>query len=126
MRAADTHVLVRLIEQDEARQLAVAEAAVAEGPLWVSTLVLLEVVWVLGSGYRRSKAEIMSLLEVLVENQDLVLEAPEVVRRALDRWGAGAAEFSDYLILEATRAAGHVPLLTFDQRLGESNGVVKL
>jgi len=126
VRAADTNVLLRLIEQDDPVQLAVAEAAVASGPLWVSSLVLLETVWVLEAGYGRSKGEVARVLAVLTTNRDLVLEAPDVVRSALGLWAKGSAEFSDYFILEAARAAGHTPLLTFDQRLGKAPGAEKL
>ncbi|WP_005035754.1 PIN domain-containing protein [Holophaga foetida] len=126
MRAADTNVLIRLIEQDDPAQLALAESAVAEGPLWVSLLVILEMVWVLEAGYGRSKPEITRVLDILTSNRDLVLEAPELVRAALDLWGKGTADFSDYLILEATRAAGHSPLLTFDKRLAKASGAQKV
>ncbi|MBP1628279.1 MAG: hypothetical protein H6Q00_2754 [Holophagaceae bacterium] len=126
MRAADTNVLIRLIEQDDPAQLALAESAVAQGPLWVSTLVVLEMVWVLEAGYGRSKMEIARVLEILTTNRDLVLEAPDVVRAALGLWAEGAAKFSDYLILEAANAAGHSPLLTFDKRLAKAPGAGKV
>ena len=122
MRAADTNILLRLIERDDAKQAAAAEAAIAEGPLWVSPLVLLEMVWVLETGYQRSKREIMKVLEVLITNGDLVLEAPNVVSAALALWAKGTAGFADYLILEYAAAAGHAPLLTFDKRLAKAPG----
>jgi len=52
MRAVDTNVLVRLMTRDDTKQVAVAEAFVANGA-WVPHLAVAEAVWVLTSVYDR-------------------------------------------------------------------------
>ena len=59
MRAVDTNVLVRLVARDDARQVASAEAFVAQGA-WISHLVLVEAVWVLSSVYECDAAGIVA------------------------------------------------------------------
>jgi predicted nucleic-acid-binding protein len=126
MRAVDTNVLVRLLARDDPKQLARAEAFV-QGGAWISHLVLMEVTWVLSSVYSVSPAEIATALEMLVDHNDLVVEDPETVNAALAHYRAKPSlGFSDCLILEAARKAGHLPLGTFDRELGKLDGAQRL
>lgn len=126
MRAVDTNVLIRLLVRDDARQAAAAEAFVADGA-WVSHLVLAEAVWVLESVYSRKPPQIARALEMLLEHRQLNLQEGDVVEAALTRFRArGAPGFSDCLVLEMARKAGHMPLGTFDRRLGRQPGTQKL
>src|SRR5438552_5521645 len=110
MRAIDTNVLVRLATRDDARQVAAAEAFVAKGA-WVSLLVLAEATWVLASVYERSPTEIATAVEMFLNHHDLAIQDPEVVSAALvDLLKKPALGFSDCLVLEIARKAGHVPL----------------
>jgi predicted nucleic-acid-binding protein len=118
MRAVDTNVLVRLLTRDNSEQVAAAEAFAGKGA-WVSQLILAEATWVLASVYELDSAGIATAVEMLLGHRNLVLEEPEVVAKALQhfrRWPA--LGFSDCLILEAAREAGHLPLGTFDRALG--------
>lgn len=117
MRAVDTNVLVRLLARDDAAQVARAERFVERGA-WVSLLVLQEAMWVLESLYECPRRAVATLVDMLLEHDKLVLENPEVVRRALaDFRSSSSVELADCLILNATRAAGHTPLGTFDRKL---------
>jgi len=122
MRAVDTNVLVRLVTRDDARQVAEAEAFVAKGA-WVSHLVLVEATWVLESVYGVSPALIATAVEMLLNHQHLTVQDSETASAALERFrsrpGLG---FSDCLILEVARKAGHLPLGTFDRGLGKLAG----
>jgi predicted nucleic-acid-binding protein len=126
MRAVDTNVLVRLVTRDDARQLAAAEGFVARGA-WVSHLVLAEATWVLASVYDRSPGDIATAVEMMLNHQSLTLQDSETVSAAVERFrnrpGLG---FSDCLVLEVARKAGHVPLGTFDRTLGKLDGVERL
>jgi len=122
MRAVDTNVLVRLIARDDPRQLAAAEGFVRPGA-WASHVVLAELVWVLDSMYDMQPAQIAGTVEMLLEHESLAIQDPEVVRAALARFrGRPDVGFSDCLILEAARKAGHLPLGTFDRDLGKLDG----
>jgi predicted nucleic-acid-binding protein len=122
MRAVDTNLLVRLLARDEARQTAAAEAFVASGA-WVSHLVLVETLWVLDSVYGLKPERLATAVELLLGHRDLTIQDAEVVTRALDLFREHpAVGFSDCLILEVARQAGHLPLGTLDRRLARLEG----
>ncbi len=126
MHAVDTNVLVRLIARDDERQTIAAEAFVVGGA-WVSHLVLVEAMWVLGSVYEQPSAKIAAAVEILLAHRDLTLQEPEVVAAALDRFRERPKlGFSDCLILEVARRAGHLPLGTFDRDLAKLQDTMKL
>jgi predicted nucleic acid-binding protein len=126
MRAVDTNVLVRLITQDDPRQFATASRWV-EGGVWVSLLALAEAVWVLSAVYGRGRSEVAAALEMLLNHQQLALQDPEVVAAALVEFRKRSrVSFSDCLLLELARKAGHLPLGTFDGDLSKLEGAEKL
>jgi predicted nucleic-acid-binding protein len=126
MRAVDTNVLVRLVTRDEARQVAAAEAFVGKGA-WVPQLALAEATWVLSAVYDLNAAAIATAIEMLLNHKDLTLEESEVVSNALEVFRKRPAlGFSDCLMLEVARKAGHLPLGTFDRTLGKLEGVERL
>jgi predicted nucleic-acid-binding protein len=125
MRAVDTNILVRLIARDDAKQLAVAEDAVARGA-WVSTVVLAEMAWVLEAVYALDHGEIATVVEMLLSHEHLSLQDAEAAAAALERYRqAPAVGFTDCLVLEIARKAGHLPLLTFDRRLSKVDGAAR-
>jgi predicted nucleic-acid-binding protein len=126
MRAVDTNVLVLLAVRDDSRQVDTAEAFVARGA-WVSQLVLLEFVWVLTSTYRLGRVEVAGAVEILLNHGQLTIEGSEVVVSALEQYRkGGAVGFSDCLVLEVARKAGHLPLGTFDRELGRRSEAEQL
>jgi len=126
MRAVDTNVLVRLATRDDARQVAAAEAFVAKGA-WVSHLVLAEAMWVLAAVYERSPTDIATAVEMFVNHRDLTIQDADVVSAALSHYRKKAAlGFSDCLVLELARKAGHLPLGTFDGHLSKLDATERL
>jgi predicted nucleic-acid-binding protein len=126
MRAIDTNVLVRLLARDDAKQVAAAERFV-EGGAWVSHLVLMEAAWVLDSVYNLAPAAIATAMEMLLDHKNLALEKTEVVAAAIARFRSRPTlGFSDCLIVEAARSAGHLPVGTFDRELGKLEDVQRL
>jgi predicted nucleic-acid-binding protein len=126
MRAVDTNVLVRLVTRDDAKQVAVAEAFVGKGA-WVSHLALAEASWVLSAVYDLEHPAIATVIEMLLNHKDLALEESEVVANALEAFRKRPAlGFSDCLMLEVARKAGHLPLGTFDRNLGKLEGAERL
>jgi predicted nucleic-acid-binding protein len=126
MRAVDTNLLVRLSTLDDPGQTRAAELFVATGA-WVSPLVLCETMWVLSSVYDLGPEKIATAVEMLLNHRDLTLQDAEVVAAALERFRQRPAlGFSDCLILEVARKAGHLPLGTFDRELGKLDGAQML
>jgi len=126
MRAVDTNVLVRLITRDQPTQTAAAEAFVARGA-WVSTIVLVETTWVLDSVFSLNHSQIAKAVEMLLSHRDLVLQDPDVVQSALLHYRKRPKlGFSDCVVRETARKAGHLPLGTFDRNLGKLEGADSL
>jgi predicted nucleic-acid-binding protein len=126
MRAVDTNLLVRLVARDEPKQVAAAEEFVSKGA-WVSHVVLVETFWVLDSVYELEPAQIATAIEMLLNHRHLTLQEPEVVVAALVSFrNQPRLGFSDCMVLEIARKAGHVPLGTFDRRLGKVPGAQSL
>jgi len=126
VRAVDTNVLVRLITRDDSRQVAAAETFIARGA-WVSHLVLAEASWVLMSVYDRGPDEIATAVEMLLNHQHLTMQDADIVAAAVERFRKRPAPgFSDCLVLEVARKAGHLPLGTFDRDLSKLDGVERL
>lgn len=126
MLAVDTNVLVRLLVRDDAKQAKAADQFVAKGA-WISHLVLAETLWVLESVYGRTAAQIMAALKLLMTHESLVLQDAETVGFALAQFQRKPAlGFSDCLVLEIARKAGHLPMGTFDRALAKLDGAQKL
>jgi len=126
MRAVDTNVLVRLVTRDDRKQAAAAESFISKGA-WVSTLVLVEGILVLAAVYELTPPEIATAVEMLLHHKDLTIQDADTVAAALEHYRQRPAlGFSDCLILEVARKAGHLPLGTFDRDLGKLDGTEKL
>jgi predicted nucleic-acid-binding protein len=126
MRAVDTNVLVRLITRDDPRQTAAAENFVQSGA-WVSTLALAEAMWVLGSVYELDSKRQATAVEMLLNHRQIVIQDRETVTEALELFRRRPAlGFSDCLMLESARKAGHLPFGTFDRNLARVEGAQKL
>ena len=126
MRAVDTNVLVRLIVRDDPGQIAAAEDFVAPGA-WVSLLVLVETAWVLESVYGLGRRRIATVVGMLLEHDRITLQDEEAVRRAQVVFKRESAiDFSDCLIVEVARKAGHIPVGTFDKALARLEGARQL
>jgi predicted nucleic-acid-binding protein len=126
MHAVDTNIIVRLITRDDAKQVAAAEAFVSRGA-WVSHLVLAETAWVLSTAYELDHDEIATAIEMLLKQKQLTLQDADVVAAALDQYrGKPAVGFTDCLVLEIARKAGHIPLGTFDKNLSKLDGTARV
>ncbi len=122
MRAVDTNVLVRLLVRDDPDQVARAEAFVEHGA-WISLPVLVETIWVLQSVYGLHRRRIGTVVGMLIDHERLTLQDEDVVRRARAAFsGTRSTGFSDCLVVEIARKAGHLPVGTFDRKLSRVDG----
>jgi predicted nucleic-acid-binding protein len=85
--------------------------------------VLAETIWVLDAVYDRSAEQIASALDMLLNHKELTLQDSDAVTSALESFRKRPAlGFSDCLVVEIARKAGHVPLGTFDRDLAKLDG----
>ena len=126
MHAIDTNVLVRLWTRDDPKQVAAAETFVAVGA-WVSHVVLAEATWVLATVYELAPSAIADAIDRALRHQEIVLQDPEVVAAAVALYRKRPRlGFSDCLVLESARKAGHMPLGTFDRDFAKVDGTRRL
>jgi predicted nucleic-acid-binding protein len=127
MKSFDTNVVVRLVVEDDPDQCERAERAfrraIAEGGVFFSTTVLIEVAWVLRVACKQDRATIAGALRNLVDAAGVTVEHDAIVRRAIAEFETGPADFSDYFIRESSREASALPVLTFDERFARGADV---
>jgi predicted nucleic-acid-binding protein len=127
METFDTNVVLRIVYRDDPGQAERAcsawQAAVASGGIFLTTVVLVELAWVLRAAAKFDRPEIAAALESLCDAEGVTVEEVLRVRRAIARFKVGAADFSDCLILEAARDAGALPVSTFDDRFAKEPDV---
>lgn len=122
MIALDTNVLVRYLVADDPKQSSAAvqlinRCADKGESIFISQLVLCELVWVLSYAYDFARKEIAALLNDLRRAAQLEIENPDQVGRALERYGSSRGDFADYLIAERAVAHGCTSIATFDRAL---------
>ena len=125
MKALDTNVIVRYLVQDDPDQsrkaTALIEGAASRGErLFVTAVVLCELVWVLRGAYEYGRDEIASALEKILAAIEFWVEDRDIAHRALADFRDEGGDFADYLIGWRARKAGVEKTATFDRRLRKS------
>src|SRR5450432_4233499 len=127
METFDTNVVLRVVYRDDPGQADRAcsawQEAVASGGIFLTTVVLVELSWVLRVAAKFDRAAIAAALESLCDAQGVSVDEAQCVRRAIARFKVGAADFSDCLILETARDAAALPVSTFDERFAREPDV---
>ena len=128
MIGVDTNVLVRYLTQDDPAQSERAThliegSCTRDTPGHVPMVVLCELVWVLRGAYRYEKSVIVDVLDQILSTAELQVEDDDVAAQALVAYRQGSADFADYVIVYANRAAGCEATYSFDQKLINSEQV---
>lgn len=126
MLALDTNLLVRLLINDDPEQAGRVQAwlesnASASQPAYIDHLVLCELAWVLERSYGYARKLVAAAIAELLEQVDLQVEAPGLVRKALYWHQGGKGDFSDCLIAARAQAAGFESVLTLDRKAARSD-----
>lgn len=130
MIALDTNVLVRFLVEDDPlqsdRAAGLVERVVEAGDrLFVSEVVMCELVWVLKGAYGFRRQQIADTLADLLRARHLVFSGNDRLWRALRAFDAGRGDFADYVILEQARGADCDAVATFDRALQKEGGFVE-
>ncbi len=124
MLAIDTNVLVRVLVDDPAapEQCRAARQMVATaGEVYVTQVVQIETVWVLGGAYGLDKTRLRKALGAIANHPAISLQNPKAFEIALAHFIGGHGDFADCVILAECELAGH-ELATFDRKLGRLPG----
>jgi predicted nucleic-acid-binding protein len=84
-------------------------------PGFVSLITLCETACVLADCYEADRNKLREVLEGLLESRQIVIEASELVWKALHTWSASSADFSDALLGQVALANGCESICTFDK-----------
>lgn len=127
MPALDTNVLVRYLVRDDTAQFTAAQhlisRCVAEGsPLFVPVTVVLELEWVLRSGFHYGKDDVLQVLSSLLSAAELDFESEQALEVAFQLFRKGTADFADCLHIALAIKAGEQPFWTFDKSAAKVQG----
>ena len=100
MIAVDTNIVLRLILNDDDRQVGAIRSLMERQRLFLSLTVLLETGWVLESRYRMRRSEVAAALEGVVALAGIAVARPAVAAWAVDRYRAGG-DWADMIHLVA-------------------------
>lgn len=127
MIGLDTNVLVRYIAQDDAKQslkaTALIESLSADAPGYLTTVSVVELVWVMQSCYGMGREGIAATVSQILRTKEIVVQNADVVWRAVQAFGGSNADFADCLIERSAAAAGCTDVYTFDRAAAKSGGM---
>lgn len=81
----------------------------------------------LSAVYELDASKLAVAIEMILDHRQLSVQEPDLVAKALEHYRRKPSlGFSDCMILEVARRAGHKPLGTFDRTLAKLDGVKRL
>src|SRR3954463_107125 len=101
MIGLDTNVLIRYLTQDDPAQAAKATRtidAAAPGGLFLGSVVVCEIVWVLEDAYRLKRPQIAATIEKVLQTAQFAFEDKDLLWEALADYQRGKGDLSDYII----------------------------
>ncbi len=126
MIAVDTNVLIRFFIHDDKRQSKLVTKLFSvqesnEEKIFISNIVLVELVWVLKKGYEIPKKEIIKTLQLLILNKIFMLEDRQIIKQTVKKYEQKSGDFADYLIGETGFKYHANTTFTFDKKSGKDN-----
>ncbi|MBS0349947.1 MAG: type II toxin-antitoxin system VapC family toxin [Proteobacteria bacterium] len=128
MIAIDTNILVRIFIDDlnDSQVKKSRDLAKKAKNVFLSEIVLVEMVWVLSRAYDLTKQQILAILQEIYENSAFVVEREQNFLEGLLLFRENNADFSDCMILVAAKKADVKDFYTFDEKFAKLKPVKKL
>ena len=114
MVAVDTNLIVRLVTNDEPKQVKRAVEVFRSRQVFIPKSVLIETEWVLRYSYELDRAAIEQSFRSVLGLPNVFVEDEEQVNQALTWFGAGF-DFGDALHIASSKGARR--FITFDEKL---------
>ncbi len=126
MKGIDTNILVRFLTGDDEQQAKVVynifkKAESEKRELFVSLLVVLELIWVLESVYEIPRAEILDSISNLLLLPILKFEHQSTLQQFTRASQGNGYDLSDLLIGHSARNQGCKTVITFDKKVSRYN-----
>jgi predicted nucleic-acid-binding protein len=126
MKGLDTNILVRfLVGDDEIQAQKVynlfKKAESSKEELFVTMLVVLELIWVLESVYEITRIEILDSVSELLLMAIIRFENQSALQQFTSSAQGNRYDLSDLLIAHSSKLQGCETVLTFDKKASKSN-----
>lgn len=121
MIGVDTNVLVRWLTADNEDEHVRATRLVTgagESGLYLSDIVLIELVWVLLKTYKMRREAVMSAVENILDTREFVFAGRGLALEAVHMAQQHGCDFADALLSVRNREAGCMTTATFDRKAG--------
>ena len=119
MIGVDTNVLVRVFVDEAPEQTSAALHLLSglsqDDPAFVSTIVLIELVWVLKRSYGFDDNATLVAVDSLLESANIEIEHAEMVQAAVSAAHEDGSDLAGSLIALSAIAAGASKVMTFDK-----------
>lgn len=126
MKGIDTNILVRLLTKDDEFQAKKVynifkKTEIDDEELFVSLLVVLELIWVLDSVYHILRVDILDSLADLLLMPILKFECQSLLHTFILKSRENNYDLADLLIAYSGKAQGCETIITFDKKASKSN-----
>ena len=120
MISLDTNILVRYFVEDDIAQAQIAATIIkslsVDEPAFITEIVIIELTWVLERGYKYKKADIVSLLKLLLATEQFLIENVQFLQTALLRYEkTDKIQFADAVIAIKSETMDALPIYSFDK-----------
>ena len=128
MIGLDTNVVLRLLLSDDPAQKMraakfIQQAIRLDTKIIITLAVVLEMEWVLRSSAKMNKAEVLNILNLLLESYDIEIDNEKVLEQALHIYENAASDFAECLFLAQYQRMGCSTMMTFDAKAARMTGV---
>ena len=126
MIALDTNILIRFLMNDDKKQTKKVydffkKAEDDKEELFISLLVTIEMIWVLGFSYNISRESILDSLSDLLSLSILKFEHQQTIYQFIHSAKKNSYDLSDLLIAHSANNQGCKTSLTFDKKASKYN-----
>lgn len=116
----DTNLFIRYLTEDDPVQTDAVERLfikVKEGKETVQTsvLVIVEIVWVLESIFKKSRDEIKEMIQKIINTQNLMVENRDILLQGLEIYSQKNIDFVDAYHAVFLKSTGEKIIYSFDQ-----------
>ncbi|MBE8232425.1 MAG: type II toxin-antitoxin system VapC family toxin [Endozoicomonadaceae bacterium] len=121
MIAVDTNILVRFLVGDDTKQAnkvyrLFKKIEGEKNELFIPTVVILELIWVLESVYEIARSDILDSISQLMLMPIFQFENPAVIQNFISEAQKAKLDLSDLLIVHSAKISGCKIVLTFDKK----------
>ena len=126
MIAVDTNIVLRLVLNDDPRQVDAIGGLMKRHRLFISLTVLIETGWVLESRYRMPRLDVATALDGVAALEGIAISRPVLALWAIDRYRAGG-DWADMIhLVSAAKTEGFATLDRDVARRAGSNSPIPI